>query len=84
MTMSAETASTGTMSAGTGGADTVSTAEALRLVIAMHRLLRGLRRAAGLASREADPADGRAARVLISENGRCASRYAGVTPAACC
>jgi DNA-binding MarR family transcriptional regulator len=102
-----------TMSAGT-----VSTQEALQLVIAMHRLLRGLRRAAdiatphatqlivlallaqhgplrvgelaaripcpqptatitvaglqsaGLVTREADPADGRAARVLITEDGR--------------
>ena len=99
-------------------AGTVSTQEALQLVIAMHRLLRGLRRAAdiatphatqfivlallaqhgplrvgelaaripcpqptatitvaglqtaGLVSREADPADGRAARVLITEDGR--------------
>jgi DNA-binding MarR family transcriptional regulator len=98
---------------------TVSTQEALQLVIAMHRLLRGLRRAAsdvaaphatqlivlallaqhgplrvgelaaripcsqptatmtvagletaGLVTREADPADGRAARVVITENGR--------------
>lgn len=103
-----------TMSAGT-----VSTQEALQLVIAMHRLLRGLRRAAsdvaaphatqlivlallaqhgplrvgelagripcsqptatmtvaglqaaGLVSREADPADGRAARVVITDDGR--------------
>jgi DNA-binding MarR family transcriptional regulator len=98
--------------------ETVSTREALQLVIAMHRLLRGLRRAAdiaaphatqiivlglldqhgplrvgelaaripcpqptatitvaglqtaGLVTREADPADGRAARVLITEDGR--------------
>jgi len=97
---------------------TVSTQEALQLVIAMHRLLRGLRRAAdiaaphatqlivlamlaqhgplrvgelaaripcsqptatitvaglqtaGLVTREADPADGRAARVLITKDGR--------------
>jgi DNA-binding MarR family transcriptional regulator len=97
---------------------TVNTQEALRLVIAMHRLLRGLRKAAdiaaphatqlivlallaqhgplrvgelaaripcpqptatttvaglqtaGLVTREADPADGRAARVLITEDGR--------------
>src|SRR5260370_39551328 len=102
-----------TMSAGT-----VSTQESLQLVIAMHRLLRGLRRAAdiatphatqlivlallaqhgplrvgelaaripgpqptaaitvaglqsaGLVTREADPADGRAARVLVTEAGR--------------
>ena len=102
-----------TMSAGT-----VSTQESLQLVIAMHRLLRGLRRAAdiatphatqlivlallaqhgplrvgelaaripcpqptatitvaglqsaGLVTREADPADGRAARVLVTEDGR--------------
>jgi DNA-binding MarR family transcriptional regulator len=102
-----------TMSAGT-----VSTQEALQLVIAMHRLLRGLRRAAdiatphatqlivlsllaqhgplrvgelatripcpqptatitvaglqsaGLVTRETDPADGRAARVLITKHGR--------------
>jgi len=102
-----------TMSTGT-----VSTQEALQLVIAMHRLLRGLRRAAdiaaphatqlivlamlaqhgplrvgelaaripcsqptatitvaglqtaGLVTREADPADGRAARVLITKDGR--------------
>jgi DNA-binding MarR family transcriptional regulator len=102
-----------TMSAGT-----VSTQEALQLVIAMHRLLRGLRRAAdiatphasqlivlallaqygplrvgelagripcsqptatmtvaglqtsGLVTREADPDDGRASRVLITEQGR--------------
>ena len=99
-------------------AETVSTQEALQLVIAMHRLLRGLRRAAdiatphatqlivlallaqhgplrvgelaaripcpqptatitvaglqraGLVTRVADPADGRAARVLITEDGR--------------
>jgi DNA-binding MarR family transcriptional regulator len=96
---------------------TVSTQEALQLVIAMHRLVRGLRKAdaaaphptqlivlallaqhgplrvgelaaripcpqptatttvaglqaAGLVSREVDPADGRAARVLITEVGR--------------
>ena len=97
---------------------TVNTQEALQLVIAMHRLLRGLRKAAdiatphatqlivlallaqhgplrvgelaaripcpqptatitvaglqsaGLVTREADPADGRAARVLITEDGR--------------
>jgi DNA-binding MarR family transcriptional regulator len=97
---------------------TVSTQEALQLVIAMHRLQRGLRKAAdiaaphptqlivlallaqhgplrigelasripssqptatltvaglqsaGLVSREADPADGRAARVLITEDGQ--------------
>jgi DNA-binding MarR family transcriptional regulator len=96
----------------------VGTQEALQLVIAMHRLLRALRRAsdiaaphptqlivlallaqygplrigelagripcsqptattnvaglqaAGLVSREADPTDGRAARVLITEDGR--------------
>jgi DNA-binding MarR family transcriptional regulator len=102
-----------TMSAGT-----MSTEEALQLVIAMHRLLRGLRRAAdistphasqlivlalltqhgplrvgelagripcsqptatltvaglqsaGLVTREPDPADGRASRVLITEHGR--------------
>jgi DNA-binding MarR family transcriptional regulator len=95
----------------------VNTQEALQLVIAMHRLLRGLRKAdlaaphptqvivlalltrhgplrvgelavripcpqptatttvaglqaAGLVTREADPADGRAARVLITEAGR--------------
>ena len=102
----------------TMGAETVSTREALQLVIAMHRLLRGLRRAAdiaaphatqiivlglldqhgplrvgelaaripcpqptatitvaglqtaGLVTREADPADGRAARVRITEDGR--------------
>jgi DNA-binding MarR family transcriptional regulator len=99
-------------------AGTVSRQEALQLVIAMHRLLRGLRRAsdiaaphptqfivlallgqhgplrigelaerlpcsqptatttvaglqaAGLVSRQADPTDGRAARVLITEDGR--------------
>lgn len=99
-------------------AGTVSTQEALQLVIAMHRLLRGLRRAAditaphvtqlivlallsrhgplrvgelaaripcsqptatltvaglestGLVSRAPDPSDGRAARVLITEQGR--------------
>jgi DNA-binding MarR family transcriptional regulator len=104
-------------------AETVSTQEALQLVIAMHRLLRGLRRVvadiaapnatqlillglldqhgplrvgelaaripcpqptatitvaglqtAGLVTREADPADGRAARVLITEDGRRALR----------
>jgi DNA-binding MarR family transcriptional regulator len=98
---------------------TVSTQEALQLVIAMHRLLRGLRRAAsgaaaphatqlivlsllaqhgpqrvgelagripcsqptatmtvagletaGLVTREADPDDGRAARVVITDDGR--------------
>jgi DNA-binding MarR family transcriptional regulator len=97
---------------------TVSTREALQLVIAMHRLLRGLRRAAdiatphasqlivlallaqhgalrvgelagripcpqptatmtvaglqasGLVAREPDPDDGRASRVLITEEGR--------------
>ncbi len=96
---------------------TVNTQEALQLVIAMHRLLRGLRKAdmaaphatqfivlallarhgslrigelaaripcpqptatttvaglqtAGLVTREVDPADGRAARVLITEAGR--------------
>jgi DNA-binding MarR family transcriptional regulator len=102
----------------TVSAETVSTQEALQLVIAMHRLLRGLRRAAGIAAlhatqlivlallaqhgplrvgdlaaripcpqptatitvaalqtaglvtREADPADGRAARVQITEDGR--------------
>src|SRR5260370_11097602 len=102
-----------TMSAGT-----VSTQESLQLVIAVHRLVRGLRRAAdiatphatqlivlallaqhgplrvgelaaripcpqptatitvaglqsaGLVTREADPADGRAARVLVTEDGR--------------
>ncbi|HLH58572.1 MAG TPA: MarR family transcriptional regulator [Streptosporangiaceae bacterium] len=99
-------------------AGTVSTQEALQLVIAMHRLLRGLRKAAditaphvtqlivlallaqhgplrvgelatripcsqptatltvaglesaGLVSRAADPDDGRAARVVITEDGR--------------
>jgi DNA-binding MarR family transcriptional regulator len=99
-------------------AGTVSTQEALQLVIAMHRLLRFLRKAAdiaaphptqfivldllarhgslrvgelaaripcpqptatitvaglqtaGLVTRESDPADGRAARVLITEDGR--------------
>jgi DNA-binding MarR family transcriptional regulator len=99
-------------------APAVNTQEALRLVIAMHRLLRRLRKAAdiaephttalivlallsqhgplrvgdlaaripcpqptatttvaglqaaGLVTREADPADGRAARVLITEDGR--------------
>ena len=104
------------------GAGTMSTDEALQLVIAMHRLLRGLRKAAGIAapqptqlivlaqlaqhgglrvgelasripcsqptatltvaglhtaglvSREADPEDGRAARVLITEAGRRALR----------
>jgi DNA-binding MarR family transcriptional regulator len=101
----------------TVSAETVSTQEALQLVIAMHRLLRGLRRAAGnaphatqlivlallaqhgplrvgdlaaripcpqptatitvaglqtagLVTREADPADRRAARVLITQDGR--------------
>jgi DNA-binding MarR family transcriptional regulator len=101
----------------TMNAGTVSTQEALQLVIAMHRLLRGLRKAdiaaphptqfivlallarhgplrvgelatripcpqptatttvaglqtAGLVTREVDPADGRAARVLITEVGR--------------
>jgi DNA-binding MarR family transcriptional regulator len=102
----------------TMSAETVSTQEALQLVIAMHRLLRGLRKAAdiatphatqfivlallaqhgplrvgelatripcsqptatmtvaglqtaGLVTREADPADGRAARILITEAGR--------------
>jgi DNA-binding MarR family transcriptional regulator len=103
----------------TMAAGTVGTQEALQLVIAMHRLLRGLRRAvsdvaaphatqlivlallaqhgplrigelaaripcsqptatltvtglqaAGLVSRAADPVDGRAARVLITEDGR--------------
>jgi DNA-binding MarR family transcriptional regulator len=98
-------------------AGTVNTQEALQLVIAMHRLLRGLRKAAtgaphptqfivlallaqhgplrvgelaaripcpqptatttvaglqtaGLVTREVDPADGRAARLLITEVGR--------------
>ena len=103
----------------TMSAETVSTREALHLVVAMHRLLRGLRRAAagaaaphatqlivlallgehgplrvgelaqripcsqptatltvaglqraGLVSRAADPDDGRAARVLLTEDGR--------------
>jgi DNA-binding MarR family transcriptional regulator len=102
----------------TTNAATVSTQEALQLVIAMHRLLRCLRKAAhieaphitqfivldllarngslrvgelatripcpqptatitvaglqtaGLVTRESDPADGRAARVLITEDGR--------------
>jgi DNA-binding MarR family transcriptional regulator len=102
----------------TMNAVTVNTQEALQLVIAMHRLLRGLRKAAdiaaphatkfivlallgqhgplrvgelaaripcpqptatitvaalqtaGLVTRQADPADGRAARVLITEDGR--------------
>jgi DNA-binding MarR family transcriptional regulator len=101
----------------TMNAQTVNTQEALQLVIAMHRLIRGLRKAdtaaphptqvivlallaqhgplrvgelatripcpqptatttvaalhtAGLVTREADPADGRAARILISEVGR--------------
>jgi DNA-binding MarR family transcriptional regulator len=101
----------------TMNAGTVNTQEALQLVIAMHRLIRGLRKAdiaaphptqlivlallaqhgplrvgelaaripcpqptatttvaglqtAGLVTREADPADGRAARVLITEVGR--------------
>jgi DNA-binding MarR family transcriptional regulator len=101
----------------TMNAGTVNTQEALQLVIAMHRLLRGLRKAdvaaphptqlivlallarhgplrvgelaaripcsqptatttvaglqkAGLVIREVDPADGRAARVLITEVGR--------------
>jgi DNA-binding MarR family transcriptional regulator len=101
----------------TMNAPAVNTQEALQLVIAMHRLLRGLRKAdiaalhptqvivlallarhgplrigelaaripcpqptatttvaglqtAGLVTREADPADGRAARVLITEAGR--------------
>jgi DNA-binding MarR family transcriptional regulator len=102
----------------TRNAGSVSTQEGLQLVIAMHRLLRCLRKAAdiatphatqfivldllarhgtlrvgelaaripcpqptatitvaglqtaGLVTREADPADGRAARVLITEDGR--------------
>jgi DNA-binding MarR family transcriptional regulator len=101
----------------TMNAGTVNTQEALQLVIAMHRLLRGLRKAdigaphatqfivlallaqhgplrvgelaaripcpqptatttvgglqaAGLVTREIDPADGRAARVLITELGQ--------------
>jgi len=101
----------------TMNAPAVSTQEALQLVIAMHRLLRGLRKAhiaaphptqvivlallarhgplrigelaaripcpqptatttvaglqaAGLVTREADPADGRAARILITDDGR--------------
>jgi len=102
----------------TRNAATVSTQEALQLVIAMHRLLRSLRKAAhiealhltqfivldllarhgslrvgelatripcpqptatitvtglhaaGLVTRETDPADGRAARVRITEDGR--------------
>jgi DNA-binding MarR family transcriptional regulator len=102
----------------TTNAATVSTQEALQLVIAIHRLLRCLRKtahieaphptqfivldllarhgslrvgelatripcpqptatitvaglqAAGLVTRESDPADGRAARVLITEDGR--------------
>ena len=101
----------------TMNAPAVDTQEALQLVIAMHRLLRGLRKAAitalhptqvivlallarhgplrigelatripcpqptatttvaglqagGLVTREADPADGRAARVLITKVGR--------------
>jgi DNA-binding MarR family transcriptional regulator len=101
----------------TMNARTVNTQEALQLVIAMHRLIRGLRKAdtaaphptqiivlallaqhgplrigelatripcpqptatttvaglqaAGLVTREVDPADGRAARVLITDVGR--------------
>ena len=101
-------------------ADTLSTSEALQLVVAMHRLLRGLRgkagvsaphatqlivlallaqhgpmrvgelaaripcpqptatltvsglRAAGLVSKETDPDDGRASRVIITPGGRLA------------
>jgi DNA-binding MarR family transcriptional regulator len=105
-------------------AGTVNTQEALQLVIAMHRLVRGLRKAnsaalsptqfivlallaqhgplrvgelaaripcpqptatttvaglqaAGLVTREVDPADGRAARVLITEVGRRTVHSAG-------